>query len=249
MRAEIATGWGHDRIVIRGSPEVVGSRHDDTLIGTPTEDYMSGGRGADMMVGGQGEDELDGGRGDDVLKGGENSDSLVGRRGRDTLIGGAGPDGLDGSLGADRLWGGSGSDWFEDALTFADDQVLSGGMGRDEVELDLRALGSVDFTVDMQAGTFTFNSREVQFPFRTIENIGISGVGTARVIGTNGPNSVKSEMALIAVMGAGSDSVRGSRYDDVVDGGEGLDFAQTDLGLDTCISIESLPYDDCETVQ
>ena len=71
---------------------VIGSRHDDSLVG---------GSSGDILLGMDGADTIDGGRGNDCLFGGEGDDSLLGREGDDILHGGAGADELLGGEGFD----------------------------------------------------------------------------------------------------------------------------------------------------
>jgi Ca2+-binding RTX toxin-like protein len=73
---------------------LLGSAHDDTLIGND---------GANRLEGGLGADRLDGGAGHDTLVGGEGNDVLNGEEGDDLIFGGAGADTIDGGDGIDTV--------------------------------------------------------------------------------------------------------------------------------------------------
>lgn len=83
--------------------KINGTRCNDTLYGTNTNDSLDGLAGHDRLYGRDGNDALHGGFGNDNLYGGA---------GKDTLSGGAGNDRLYGGLGADVLDGGAGKDVF-----------------------------------------------------------------------------------------------------------------------------------------
>ena len=78
-----------------GVEHVVGSRHDDEIVGDAGGNLLKGGAGDDRLVGARGDDRLMGGVGDDRLVGGQDDDRLIGGAGADTLIGGAGEDVID----------------------------------------------------------------------------------------------------------------------------------------------------------
>jgi Ca2+-binding RTX toxin-like protein len=117
-----ASGEGND--VIRGVPNVFGSRYADVLIGTRTTNSLDGGPGADTLRGRGGIDFLTDGwstffssdpeahdKAPDRLVGGGRGDSLSATGGNDVLIGGRGDDGLvDAGRGHDKLVGGEGRD-------------------------------------------------------------------------------------------------------------------------------------------
>lgn len=90
---------------------IIGSAHDDTLMG---------GVGQDTLIGASGHDILQSGDGDDLLQGGD---------GNDLLQGGAGNDWLYGDAGLNLLYGGSGQDRF----------VFESGLSGDNEIYDLEA--------------------------------------------------------------------------------------------------------------
>lgn len=113
---------------------VQGTRHADTLIGTPGNDVFYARGGDDVIVGLGGRDLIYGGPGNDVVLGGKGSDRLFGGPGRDRIVGGRGNDRLVGGSGRDLLRGGSG----DDVLRAADHgrDLALGGSGLDQYQLD-----------------------------------------------------------------------------------------------------------------
>lgn len=89
-----------------------GTEADDVLSGTPGPDIIDGLGGGDTLSGGEGNDHLLGGEGNDRLRGGE---------------------------GADRLEGGDGDDILSTGGSDEEEDILTGGPGRDRFSfVDLR---------------------------------------------------------------------------------------------------------------
>jgi Ca2+-binding RTX toxin-like protein len=94
---------------------VLGSYHDDTLVGDGVANTIEGGFGSDQIVGGGGNDHLYGGFGpampgmsdfiiiEPIGTLSDGDDILIGGRGNDSLIGGTGADRLTGGLDADTF--------------------------------------------------------------------------------------------------------------------------------------------------
>ncbi|UUX49740.1 hypothetical protein NUH88_20370 [Nisaea acidiphila] len=99
---------------IDGFEGVIGSAHNDTLIGDEAANILSGGGGNDILDGRSEADLLHAGNGNDLLLGGSNADTLYGSYGDDTVEGGT---------GADLLFGGGPAGDF----SAAGDDVPSGG--------------------------------------------------------------------------------------------------------------------------
>jgi Ca2+-binding RTX toxin-like protein len=108
------------------------------LVGTTSNDTLSGGWGDDTIYGGDGDDYLLGGLGDDLIYGGDGNDLIYGEDGDDTIYAG---DGLNGNV-----WGGEGNDYIvggalmdvfsglngNDTLNGeGDNDILHGGDGND----------------------------------------------------------------------------------------------------------------------
>ncbi len=96
-----------------------GTRSNDNLNGSATDDTVGGDNGSDLIHGLAGNDLLDGGTGADRIEGGEGNDNINGGTGEDLLYGGNGNDKLQGGGGSDRLFGDAGND------------ILDGGGGSD----------------------------------------------------------------------------------------------------------------------
>ncbi|MAW87437.1 MAG: hypothetical protein CMJ42_13000 [Phyllobacteriaceae bacterium] len=71
---------------------VMGSNHDDRLIGSYQVNRIEGGAGDDVIAGYNGNDTLIGGDGNDTIYGNNDDDRLTGGAGRDVLFGGDGND-------------------------------------------------------------------------------------------------------------------------------------------------------------
>ncbi len=251
-----AVGWGSDTIAASTWVRVVGSRFDDTLTGTAGADWLDGRAGNDTIRGKAGPDRLEDGAGDDTLFGGPGKDDLSIAFGHDTVHGNAGNDSIFAfDRRADHIYGDAGNDDIDAPVALSADQEISGGAGRDRAYLSWRVLSSgkpvfTRVTTDLVAETYSFTDRAVSFPFSGFERIDLDGRGTWTAIGTDGDDYYATgwNTRLFATMGGGNDRVWGSTKRDNVDGGVGFDRAETYGGNDTCISVESLPNDDCEQV-
>lgn len=152
-----ATGWGRDTFYV--GLVVVGSRHDDVILGSNSRTLrfrgaagndriraarrismpldVDGGLGNDVINGGTEPDVIRGGSGSDRINGWGRNDTLAGQQGNDVVLGGSGNDLVRGGAGRDRLDGGRGRDGIEggtgDDLLFGGAAVdlLNGGNGRD----------------------------------------------------------------------------------------------------------------------
>jgi VCBS repeat-containing protein len=79
-------GAGHDTLV--SIQNLIGSSHDDVLIGNDLGNVLNGGLGNDTLIGGAGNDTLIGGLGNNLLTGGEGNDTFLwgqGNSGHDTV--------------------------------------------------------------------------------------------------------------------------------------------------------------------
>ena len=83
-----ASGQGRDRL--RGMENVIGTPHNDVLLGNPRPNRMRGLGGNDLIVGRAGPDVLVGAAGNDRLRGGPGNDRLNGGPGQDACAQGAG---------------------------------------------------------------------------------------------------------------------------------------------------------------
>jgi hypothetical protein len=113
---------------------IQGTRHADTLVGTPGNDVFYARGGDDVIIGRGGRDIVYGGPGNDLILGGRGSDRLFGGPGRDRIIGGRGNDVLVGNSGRDLLKGSRGDDVLR-GVDKSRDRVF-GGTGLDRYRLD-----------------------------------------------------------------------------------------------------------------
>ena len=125
---------------------VIGSWHDDTIIGNAAANFLDGSSGADILFGAGGVDTLDGGFGDDTLEGGADADVIFGSSGVDTASYATSNAGVEVNLTTGLVAGGhaqgdmlssienlTGSG-FGDRLTGAhNDNVIQGGAGNDTI--------------------------------------------------------------------------------------------------------------------
>ncbi len=157
----VAVGQGRDRLSIQ-SWFINGSDHDDRLIGSQFRDYLYGGLGADYLAGRGGPDTIIGdvmsNSGDsspDVVRGQGGDDFLSTWGGQDVQYGGPGDDELsDWGASSDRLYGQDDDDKITDGVVPGAGQVLSGGPGRNEVDLRTRS-AQVSGVMDLRIGETT----------------------------------------------------------------------------------------------
>jgi hypothetical protein len=145
--AQATGGAGSD--TLSGIENLIGSSSNDTLTGDgganhlngwTGHDYLYGAAGTDTLVGLDGGDKLHGGDDADVLDGGDGADSLYGEAGADALDGGVGNDTLEGDAGNDTIVGGDGTDAIKGG---ADNDLLYGNSGADI----LQGHGGIDVLV------------------------------------------------------------------------------------------------------
>jgi len=137
----------HD--ILKGFENVVGSSHDDHLIGTDVANKLSGGAGDDTLTGGKGSDVLDGGAGSDtadyadaargvtltLVGNGSAGDkyisieNLAGSGFNDKLTGNAAANVLTGQGGKDNIAGGGGDDTLLGDFAYQGDAPPRPGMG------------------------------------------------------------------------------------------------------------------------
>ena len=72
--------------ILTGIENLIGSDHDDVLVGDLNNNELNGGIGDDTLIGGLGDDTLLGGAGADTLNGGAGTDTLTGGAGNDIFV-------------------------------------------------------------------------------------------------------------------------------------------------------------------
>lgn len=136
--------------------------------------------GDNTIVGGPGIDQLSGGNGDDILQGGGGNDVLLGGNGDDTLFGGPGVDFMSGGRGDDVLvWNpGDGND------------TLDGGQGFDTMLFN-GAGGPENFTFSVKDGggaLFARDAGNIKMDLTSVEKITLNTLGGADTVHINDPS-------------------------------------------------------------
>lgn len=128
-------GAGSD--VISSVENIIGSFHDDWLVGDEGGNRLTGGAGEDILVGGEGADSLNGGDDDDVLVGGAGNDVMDGGAGTDWVFFNTNaPNGVDVDLAKEVQWTKQGSDTIrnvENILGSLQDDDLRGDDAANEI--------------------------------------------------------------------------------------------------------------------
>lgn len=106
----------------------VGTKYDDSIIGSDVDNNLKGMAGADTILGGKGNDTLDGGDENDSISGEDGVDSVLGGSGNDTIFGGNENDIIDAGAGNDSVDGGKGRDVI---ISGGGNDTLAGGGGAD----------------------------------------------------------------------------------------------------------------------
>ena len=162
--------------------DIYGLGDNDTIDGSPFDDFIAGGSGNDTIHGGDGDDAIDGGGNDDMIHGDGGNDILFGGvgsspasgvgcelqtaivaagssyltkggSGDDTIYGGDGNDCIDAGSGEDVVFGDDGNDTIEGGNH---SDMLNGGLGDDHIDG-----GAHTDTCEGGGGTDTFISCEL----------------------------------------------------------------------------------------
>ena len=167
---------------------------------------------------------------------------LTGGAGDNTLAGGGGADTLNGGAGSDSVSGAGGNDLVTWKAGDGND-VIDGGLGLDTFRLD-GSDGDETFVVSERAvqrlGPFIGD----QLFIENIEKIEVrAGDGNDRLAASNVDDKI-----LVVDMGAGNDTVVGSRGADTISGGSGDDLIRwaVHAGSDTDIGgngVDTLDFD------
>ena len=215
--------------VIRGVENIMGTAHDDVLVGNHLDNMFEGAGGGDIIVGNSGRDtasystsdagvrvnlatsDASGGHamGDRLenienLRGSGHDDHLTGDEGENHIHGGAGADNFSTSYGNDIVSGGNGDDLIRGG---AGTDVVYGGGGHDHIH------GDFD-DEDCYIPPILGGGPENQDDNPTICNIG----------GLTGEDEIHGR--------SGDDTIFGGRGNDMLYGDEGRDVLDGDLGND-----------------
>ena len=258
--AEGTVQGGHaEGDVLIGIENIIGSAHDDVLVGNDDANRLAGGAGADRLDGGEGEDWVsyqwsDEGVSIDLAEGtaegghaqGDvitNIENLNGSAFADVLRGDGNANRLDGGGGDDRLWGaggndvlvgGEGDDWLLGS-TGADQ--LNGGAGFDVLSYELSDTG---VTVNLEESILTggYAQGDVIAGIEQVMGSDYRDVLTGdneanELYGIGGDDELQGNGGDDVLKGgAGDDSLRGSSGDDILEGGAGADRLDGGAGTD-----------------
>jgi Ca2+-binding RTX toxin-like protein len=187
-----------------------------------------------------------GGSGNDVLQAASNTATvLVGNAGNDTLLGGNANDKLYGGTGNDSLNGGAGNDTLDGGL--GNDAII-GGPGTDVADYSSRTQNLV---IWLDGSHPSGQSGETDHFDGTTENV-YAGSGNDYIVGTKGNNALFGNAGNDTLYGgggvdaffggAGNDQIFAKNGNkDYIDGGAGVDTAQTDL-IDTVVNVETVTH-------
>ena len=178
-----------------GDDGLYGEDGNDTLHGGAFNDELDGGDDDDLLYGDGGEDKLIGGEGNDTLHGGDDNDELDGGDDDDLLYGDGGEDKLIGGEGNDILHGGDDNDSLDGG---GGNDTLIGGSGTNVIK---GGAGNDTVSYDWARGIDVDLSKGIS---KGSSNDTISGI--ENVLGSDD-----------------NDTIKGNRFNNVLDGGLGLD--------------------------
>jgi Ca2+-binding RTX toxin-like protein len=223
----IEGGTGNDSIWGGyGNDQISGGKGNDSLYGDSGHDSINGDSGNDAIDAGSGNDSVHGGKGDDSILGGSGNDQLHGDTGADTLFGGSGNDTLKGGNDNDSLYGDNGNDNLDGGVG---NDILYGGSGNDNLKGgsgdDLIYSGANKDVVDGGSGMDT-----VSYDYAD------SGVNIdLHRKKTTGGDSDTLKSIENAIGSDYSDSLRGNRLDNRLEGGNGNDVIRGMTGADVLV--------------
>lgn len=224
---------------------IVGSVHDDLIVGDSGTNIFWLRDGDDTAYGGDGDDKLYGQAGNDTIYGENGRDRIFGHVGDDILHGGDDRDYLLGGDGNDTLYGENGDDILRGGN---DDNVLDGGLGIDRAVYFSATSGVV---VDLASGVASDNGHGGFDVLINIEDI----------VGSKFDDIINGDANNNRLwLRDGDDTAYGAGGNNRIDGGEGFDTINystalsgivVDLaagsasqngngGIDTLINIESV---------
>jgi Ca2+-binding RTX toxin-like protein len=242
-----ATGQGHDRIVAGYAIDVVGSDHDDVLLGTGFSEELTPRKGNDVVRARGGDDHaLEGSRapnGNDLFDMGDGADFVYTSHGHDTVLAGADGDQLI-LENPVRMFvdGGDGDDQISRYAVLAGETV-TGGAGANSLDIILRDSPGPQAELDIPAGTITVDGVSAHvsdfyfWNFVSNHPLLVHGSDQGESVRAGGWDGA-TDTPLTAYMAGGDDTVEGLNSDDYVDGGDGTDTANLAGGTNTCVNVE-----------
>ncbi len=237
---------------------IIGSSHNDELIGDDFANTLEGGAGNDTLIGGGGNDVIEGGAGADTIDGGEGNDSIsfenatsgitlnlsntsgaedtisniegiIGSAHADTLTGDAESNSLLGGDGDDTLDGGLGDD-----ILFGDagSDALRGGAGDDMLVIDADDV----LTAANIDGGDGYDQLVVGGETDFALNLNVDDLNIESVIAWDFDDTLqgnRNDVDYVFDGRGGDDTLSGAGGDDVLVGGAGDDSLSGGAGDDT----------------
>jgi len=195
--------------ILGGIDGVIGSEHDDTLIGFDSEGTTPADTYTNELFGNGGEDHIEGRDGNDLLDGGADDDTILGGGGDDTIYGGSGNDTITDSDGSDTVYGGDGDDVID--TSGSDPQPDLGYPGLYPADTDPN--DDIDY-VDGGAGNDTITT----------------GDDADTIFGGTGDDTIDGGLDADTIDGGdGNDTIIGGEGSDIIDGGAGDDVIYAGL--------------------
>lgn len=209
---------------------MIGSPSDNTLTGGDVADYIDGQAGNDTIKGGDGPDTLLGQAGNDTIEGEDGNDTITGGDGDDNLSGGDGDDTLNGGAGNDKLKGGLGDDTINGDA--GDDEINEGQEpDADDPMIDVVHGGGKD-VINGGAGynkvSYAGRSDDITVALCTDPAFSPSATTICAIHATN--DTVVNVSWLIG--GEGGDDLTGTTGTDLIEGGGGADKIHGGAGND-----------------
>jgi Ca2+-binding RTX toxin-like protein len=237
-----------DALLVTGSAAADTITFASALPGSLLELTVNGLAGNDTIAGGDGAESINGGNGNDRIQAGAGADSITGGDGNDTIDAGDDDDRVDPGAGDDDADGGAGTDTWtyqsrSEDLTVRIDGQSSGATGESDAADNFEnAVGGSGN--DLVIGDANNNILGGADGNDTLD----AGAGNDTIFGDNGSDTVSYESHAAAVTidlanatggatlesdslhtienaigGSGNDTIVSGAYDNVINGGDGVD--------------------------
>ena len=235
-KSENIIGYVHANNIIKGGDgddKLYGQGWNDTMYGEDGNDLIESGSGNDTLIGGTGNDTLNGGIGDDILIGETGDDMLIGGAGNDTYVfnKGDGNDIIEDNGGVDTIKFGEGIRKEDLIVTKESDNSL-------KISFKNSLNDSLTIKELIYFGNTINNSKAIEiFEFANGDVLGFDDIKHLSLIGTDKDDVIAGyfgEKANIEGRG-GNDKLSGSKFDDILNGGDGDDKIYAGEGNDVLI--------------
>jgi Ca2+-binding RTX toxin-like protein len=247
----VTTANGYTHSSLPGHITLNGDAGNDTFIGSPFADSISGGTGTDtadysartsaltlLLDGTASSSDGDtlgsdienaiGGTGNDIITGNSSANSLTGGAGNDSLTGNAGDDTLVGGDGDDTYQGGIGADTYSDTSTTSNDTYVFSGsadLGTDPIDDN----GGTSDTGDFSGLSSSLRLNFTLTPESPKSMVYDSGTTVYLKLTGGNPNTQFEKI----IGGPGNDSVTGTNSNETLVGNGGNDTLDGSGGNDS----------------